>query len=57
MSTSKTLQNVIRAIIIPQQVMRYIFSAAFRIFSPIDDHYPVTGVQPFKGDPANEKSL
>lgn len=29
----------------------YIFSAAVRIFSPSDDAYPNTGVQPYDGDP------
>jgi len=58
MSTNKTIQNIIRTIvIIPQQIIHYIFSTAFRIFNPTDDHYPETGVQPFEGDPADEKSL
>ncbi|NJL42199.1 MAG: isochorismate synthase [Leptolyngbyaceae cyanobacterium SM1_4_3] len=26
-----------------------------RIFSPTDDNYPSTGVQPFEGDPADKK--
>jgi hypothetical protein len=30
---------------------RYISEAAVRIFSPSDDAYPVTGVQPFTGEP------
>lgn len=58
MSANKTLQNIIHAIVsVPQQVIRNISSAAIRIFSPSDDNYPATGVQPFEGDPADEKSL
>lgn len=58
MSANKTLQNIIHAIVsVPQQVIRNISSAAIRIFSPSDDNYPATDVQPFEGDPADEKSL
>lgn len=38
----------------PQKVFRYITSAAARIFSPSDDDYPATGVQPFEGEPNKE---
>lgn len=38
----------------PQKVFRYITSAAARIFSPNDDNYPATGVQPFEGEPNQE---
>ena len=58
MSANKTLQNIIHAIVsVPQQVIRNISSPAIRIFSPSDDNYPATGVQPFEGDPVDEKSL
>ncbi|NJO74902.1 MAG: hypothetical protein HC833_14740 [Leptolyngbyaceae cyanobacterium RM1_406_9] len=58
MSIKSRLQKVIRTIeLIPQQVIRYIASAATRIFSPTDDNYPETGVQPFEGDPADKKSF
>jgi hypothetical protein len=30
---------------------RYISEAAVRIFSPSDDSYPLTGVQPYSGEP------
>lgn len=33
-----------------QQSTVWIFDAAKRIFSPSDDDYPETGVQPFEGD-------
>jgi hypothetical protein len=35
-------------------ITRYISEAVVRIFSPNDDAYPVTGVQPFSGDPYHE---
>ncbi|MEO0947806.1 MAG: hypothetical protein AAFY11_06635 [Cyanobacteria bacterium J06641_5] len=31
-------------------VNRYLWEAAARIFSPIDDNYPMVGVQPFEGE-------
>ncbi|HEY9634886.1 MAG TPA: hypothetical protein V6D14_15895 [Coleofasciculaceae cyanobacterium] len=34
---------------------RYISEAVVRIFAPNDDTYPVTGVQPFSGEPFHEK--
>jgi nucleoid-associated protein YgaU len=41
----------------PQKVFRYITSAAARIFSPSDDDYPATGVQPFEGEPNKEDKV
>ena len=34
--------------------IQYISEGAARIFSPRDDQYPKTGVQPFDGDPFSE---
>jgi len=39
MNLSKSLANA----------MRYVSEAAVRIFSPSDDNYPNSGVQPFEG--------
>ncbi|MEG3987847.1 isochorismate synthase [Microcoleus sp. S28C3] len=39
MNLSKSLTNA----------MRYVSEAAVRIFSPSDDNYPNSGVQPFEG--------
>jgi len=39
MNLSKSLTNA----------MRFISEAAIRLFSPTDDNYPNTGVQPFEG--------
>jgi hypothetical protein len=38
-----------------QRVIQYIAQAVTRIFSPTDDQYPKTGVQPFTGNPADKK--
>lgn len=35
-------------------VTQYISEAVVRIFSPSDDAYPVTGVQPFSGEPFHQ---
>ena len=57
MSINKTIQNIIHTIATtPQRVVQYVFSAAIRTFSPSDDNYPASGVQPFEGDPADKKS-
>jgi len=34
--------------------IQYVSEGVSRIFSPRDDHYPETGVQPFDGDPFSE---
>ena len=33
-----------------EQILSYIAEAIVEIFSPNDDTYPATGVQPFDGD-------
>jgi hypothetical protein len=42
-----------------QQLIQNIWSSILRIFSPRDDDYPETGVQPFEGEPydGNKESL
>jgi len=40
---------------IPVQFIRYLWEAVSRLFSPSDDRYPATGVQPFEGEPAEDK--
>ncbi len=39
MNLSKSLTNA----------LRYVSEAALRLFSPSDDNYPNSGVQPFEG--------
>lgn len=36
-------------------ISQYISEAFARIFGPDDDAYPATGVQPFEGEPYQEK--
>ncbi|WP_200929884.1 hypothetical protein [Nostoc piscinale] len=52
MSVSKIIHTITDG---AAQVVTYISSAASRIFSPRDDNYPETGVQPFDGDIADSK--
>ncbi|MBD2302060.1 hypothetical protein H6G80_15405 [Nostoc sp. FACHB-87] len=52
MSISKIIKTITDGI---AKVVTYISGAASRIFSPRDDNYPETGVQPFEGDIANNK--
>lgn len=57
MSKSGRTQEILQSMRnIPQQVMNYISEAVSRIFSPRDDDYPATGVQPFEGDPPDKKN-
>lgn len=52
MTTTPRWQQLMRsAIALPRKVVRYLAEATIRIFSPSDDQYPKTGVQPFEGDP------
>lgn len=41
--------NIVKTI---QDTVQYLVEAAMRLFSPSDDHYPNTGVQPYEGDPS-----
>jgi len=34
-----------------ERITQFISEAVARIFSPTDDEYPPTGVQPFEGEP------
>jgi hypothetical protein len=40
-----------------ESITQYISEAVWRIFSPTEDAYPVIGVQPFTGEPFNERYL
>lgn len=48
MATSPGFFNTINRTI--QQNVTWILAAIKRLFSPTDDDYPETGVQPFDGD-------
>ncbi|MBE9050154.1 hypothetical protein IQ243_06960 [Nostocales cyanobacterium LEGE 11386] len=57
MSISKRTGQILQSIKnIPQELINYISGAVTRIFSPSDDNYPATGVQPFEGEPADKDS-
>ena len=47
MIIGKTLKNIIQ----------YITEGFARIFSPTDDEYPATGIQPFEGEEYKPNSL
>jgi hypothetical protein len=56
MSIFKKVQRKIQHLFIAiQRVIQYIAKPVTRIFSPTDDQYPATGVQPFTGEPADKK--
>ncbi|PPS44059.1 hypothetical protein [Chroococcidiopsis sp. TS-821] len=48
-----TLKNILLA---PVRLVQYIWEAVSRIFGPSEDRYPATGVQPFEGEPADDKT-
>ena len=38
-----------------QQMFQYVLKGASRIFGPNDDEYPTAGIQPFEGEPFDER--
>ena len=40
---------------ISQKIIEFISGGVKRIFSPTDDDYPNTGVQPYEGDPPTNR--
>lgn len=48
----QTSQNILRS---GERGFQWIGRAITRIFTPTDDRYPETGVQPFEGDSYDEK--
>jgi hypothetical protein len=56
MSSDNKWGEILKAAIeMPRKFIAYITSAAARTFSPDDDNYPATGVQPFEGEINEEK--
>lgn len=56
MSTDRKLPKLVRPIVeTSRRAMRYVSDAVLRVFSPSDDNYPKTGVQPYSGDPSDDK--
>lgn len=55
MSIITKLQQFGKAILaILGQVISFVLGGFQKIFSPVEDKYPVVGVQPFEGDSAEE---
>ncbi|MEB3218503.1 MAG: hypothetical protein VKN72_20020 [Nostocales cyanobacterium 94392] len=48
--TSKTRQMIKSILEIPQKLINLTTNGVTRIFSPSDDDYPKSGVQPYEGD-------
>jgi hypothetical protein len=49
----QAFQSLLEAI---QRLIGYMSGAVTRIFSPTDDRYPETGVQPFEGDLSDQNN-
>jgi hypothetical protein len=55
MSDFRRLWHSLKSIaLLPQKIVRYIAQGSVRIFSPTQDDYPETGVQPFSGEPGDK---
>lgn len=56
MSLIKLVRRTFQALLnFFQQLIQFVSEAVLRIFSPKNDQYPETGVQPFEGEPNNDK--
>ena len=58
MSRSVKEQNVWQATLDSlKHLLGFMATPLSRIFSPSDDDYPATGIQPFEGDPADKHQI
>ena len=56
MFTASKARQMIKSIVeIPQKLVNFATNGATRIFSPSDDDYPKSGVQPYEGDRTKNK--
>ncbi|MGB3758390.1 MAG: hypothetical protein WBA07_18755 [Rivularia sp. (in: cyanobacteria)] len=56
MSTASKARRMIKSIVeIPQKLINFTTNGVSRIFSPSDDDYPKSGVQPYEGDSADNR--
>jgi hypothetical protein len=54
MSTAYKARQMIKSVVeIPQKFIKFTTNGVSRIFSPSDDDYPKSGVQPYDGDSAD----
>lgn len=58
MSSDRKWGNTFKVLLeIPQKVVRFLTSGVAKNFSPTDDNYPATGIQPFEGEPNEEGKI
>ena len=56
MSTTSKAKQMIKSVVeIQQKLINFTTNGISRIFSPSDDDYPKSGVQPYEGDSANNR--
>ena len=56
MSTASKARRMIKSVVeIPQKLITATTNGVSRIFSPSNDDYPKSGVQPYDGDSAENK--
>ena len=56
MSTPSKVKQMIQSVVeIPQKLINFATNGISRIFSPSDDDYPKSGVQPYEGDLADNR--
>jgi len=56
MSTASKARQMIKSIVeIPQKFIKATTNGVSRIFSPSNDDYPKSGVQPYEGESAENK--
>jgi len=56
MSTASKARRMIKSVVeIPQKLITATTNGVSRIFSPSNDDYPKSGVQPYEGEPADNK--
>ncbi|MGB6300217.1 MAG: hypothetical protein WBF90_29170 [Rivularia sp. (in: cyanobacteria)] len=56
MSTASKAKRMIKSVVeIPQKLIKFATNGISRIFSPSDDDYPKSGVQPYDGDSADNR--
>lgn len=56
MSTASKAKRMIKSVVeIPQKLIKFATNGISRIFSPSDDDYPKSGVQPYEGDSAKNR--
>lgn len=56
MSTTSKAKRMIQSVVeIPQKFIKFTTNGVSRIFSPSNDDYPKSGVQPYEGESADNR--